>query len=76
MDKKRLQLLERAYAAEIESHMWTGHKRSLLQTKAALAQKMVSEGLLVVIKATTHDGHDFSGYALSHAGRIAYCLSI
>ena len=76
MDKKRLRLLERAYAAEIESHMWTGHKRSLLQTKSALAEKMVCEGLLVVIKATTCDGHEFSGYALSHAGRIAYCLSL
>ena len=76
MDKKRLRLLERAYSAEIESFMWVGHKKSLLQTKSALAGKMVEEGLLILIKVEDGCGGSFTGYALSNIGRLAYCISI
>lgn len=72
MDKKRLALLERAFMAEINTAVGH-HQMHMMQTKAALAEKMVEEGYLA--KCTVKSfGATFSGYELTHVGRMAYCM--
>lgn len=72
MDSKRMNLLERAYAAEVNAALG-GHPLHMMQTKAALAEKMVEEGYLAKCKATV-SGATFEGYELTHVGRMAYCM--
>ena len=72
MDSKRLKLLERAYAAEINA-AFSGNGLHMMQTKAALAETLVEEGYLAKCKATV-SGATFEGYELTHVGRMAYCM--
>jgi hypothetical protein len=75
MNKKELALLEKAYEIEIDSAL-TGNL-GMLQTKSRLAELLVAEGYL------QHHTIQFGGqlpivshgYLLTHAGRIAYCLT-
>lgn len=73
MDSKRMKLLERAYAAEINAALG-GHPLHMMQTKSALAEAMVEEGYLAKCKATAL-GATFEGYELTHVGRMAYCMT-
>ena len=72
MTKRELDLLERAFAAEIEF-------RLPYQTKSKLAKRLASEGYLVEIERTF--GKDCfgpitaKGYALTIMGNLAYCTS-
>ncbi len=73
MDKKRLGLLEKAYAAEVNSAR-QGNQLHFMQTKAALAETMVEEGLLAKCKVQI-SGATVEGYELTHVGRMSYCMT-
>lgn len=74
MKKRQLDLLEKVFAAEINrcrDHV------GLFQTRSKLAQELEAEGYIE--QAEVHLGGRFpvtiKGYALTHRGRIAYCMS-
>ena len=73
MDKKRLAILEKAYAAEIDSAL-SGSPLHILQTRSGLAGILEYEGFLRRIKIS-HLGVTVEGYELTHAGRLAYCMT-
>lgn len=76
MNKREIALLERAYSAEVAvSLSKTG--MHLIQTKSALAEKMVEEGFLRKRSIRMHGPWPCTvdGYELTEAGRLAYCLS-
>jgi len=69
--KKDLNLLERAFSAEISAAI-AGLPR-VMQTKAtARADALVLCGMLNKCVELWH-GIKIEGYELTHAGRIAYC---
>jgi hypothetical protein len=76
MNKRELQLLERAFIAEIEegAHGTIG----LMQSRSKAAEKLAEDGYLVKDMQTV--GGRFpvtvSGYRLTHLGRLTYCLGI
>lgn len=76
MTKRELDLLERAFDAEIRV-AFEPHRLPLIQTKSKIARKLVDAGLLQEVEVTT--GRRFAitvrGFALTHAGRYAYCSS-
>ena len=69
-DRKTINALERVFAAEIEG-------RLPFQSKAAIYQRLVDEGLVEPMERKF--GGRFpvivSGYQLTHAGRLLYCAS-
>jgi len=75
MDKRSLDLLEKAFAAEINGALEGG--LGLLQTRSKLADKLVESGHLV--KATVRLGGRFpvtiEGYRLTILGNATYCFS-
>lgn len=72
-NKKELALLEKAFAAEIEAAL-SKSGLYMMQTRSKLAESLVDEGLLV--KVTENFGnYSISGYALTEAGRLCYCMS-
>lgn len=73
MDSKRMKLLKRAYEAEVNAALG-GHQLHMMQTKAALADTMVEEGYLARCKVNV-SGATVEGYELTHAGRMAYCMT-
>lgn len=71
MKKAELAALEKVFAAEIEN-------RLPFQSKAKIFRALCDEGYLEPMERNF--GHDrfgitVRGYQLSHAGRLAYCLS-
>ena len=71
MNKKDLELLARAFSAEIGAAL-DGAPR-LMQTRAtARADALVADGLLDKCVESWR-GIIFKGYELTHAGRFAYC---
>lgn len=76
MNKKELALLEKAFSAQIDAAL---NKSGLymMQTKAKLADDLVEQGFLR--KVSERLGGPLpctvSGYALTEAGWLAYCLS-
>jgi hypothetical protein len=76
MSKRELAILEKAFRAEIE-YALGNQLLWFMQTKSKLALKLVDEGLLQAVSTTLNRGLPitFKGYALTHAGRIAYCAS-
>lgn len=73
MKKTELQILEKAFEAEVHGAL-SAHKIHLLQTKSKLAKKLVAEGYLREAQ-TKYLGLTFSGYELTHLGRITYCTT-
>lgn len=71
MDSKRLKLLERAFEAEVEGALNQG--LHMMQTKSALAETMVEEGLLAKVRVK-ESGVTIEGYELTHVGRMTYCM--
>lgn len=75
MDKRSLDMLEKAFEAEISGAI-DGHP-GLLQTRSKLAQKLEADGYLV------KDAHTFGGrfpvtvegYRLTILGNATYCFS-
>ena len=72
MTKQELNLLERAFAAEIGAAI-EGAPR-LVVTKSNVAAALVSDGLLAKCVEVWR-GIKFEGYELTHAGRFAYCAT-
>lgn len=80
MNKREFNLLEKAFAAEIEGAL---NKTGVyvMQTKSMLADKLVKEGLLnrstQVFDAGWHGALQVrvDGYTLTDAGRLLYCAN-
>ena len=71
MLRKELNILERAYEAEIRSAFSEGLPH-LLQTKSKTAKKLVEDGLLDF--TTICMGNvNINGYELTELGRLTYC---
>lgn len=71
MTKAELAALEKVFAAEIDN-------RLPFQSKAKIYQRLCEDGYLEPM--ARNFGHDrfgviVTGYQLSHAGRLEYCLS-
>ena len=73
MNKKRLALLEKAFAAEIDAAI-KKHPLHFIHSKSKLAETMVDEGYLYRCEVT-YRGEVFIGYALTQYGRMAYCMT-
>lgn len=76
MNKHELDILERAFAAEIEAAV---NKTSLplYQTKSKLADSLVDRQFLkrATITLPGRFPVEVTGYALTEAGRLTYCFS-
>ncbi len=71
--KKILAALEKVFAAEIEG-------RLPFQSRAAIYKTLCEDGLLQPMQCVYGGSADrfavkITGYELTHAGRITYCLS-
>lgn len=70
--KAELNALEKVFAAEINDHL-------PFQSKAKIFRQLCEDGMLEPMER--HFGGDrfgaitVSGYQLTHAGRMAYCMS-
>lgn len=75
MNKSELDLLERAYAAEIDGAINGG--LGLLQTKSRLAEELARAGYLVKDKVTLGGRLPVTveGYRLTILGNATYCFS-
>ena len=70
MTKKDIAILGRAFDCEVRAAL--SKCSPIMQTKSAIADCLVSEGLLE--KSTERIGiATIEGYTLTHAGRFAYC---
>ena len=75
MDKQDMALLEKAYAAEVEAAL-SKSALYMMQTKATLrADALVEDGLLRKVSETFAGRYTVEGYALTEAGRLAYCMT-
>ena len=73
MNKKRLALLEKAFAAEINAAI-EKHPLHLIQSNSKLAETMANEGYLAR-RTIVYRGAAIEGYELTHFGRLAYCMT-
>lgn len=75
MNKESLDLLERAFAAEIDGAM--NKHLGLLQTRSKAAKKLEEDGMLVAVRETLYSTIPVvvSGYRLTERGRMEYCMS-
>ena len=73
MAKRLLELLEKAFVAEIDEGANGGI--GLMQSKSKLTEKLVEDGYLVKDKRTLGGRMPVTveGYRLTHLGRITYC---
>jgi hypothetical protein len=70
LSKSKIALLERAFAAEIDS---AHHKcPNLIQSKTATALQLVEDGLLLHARVVWH-GAILEGFRLSDLGKITFC---
>ena len=78
MNKKENELLEKAYAAEVESALNHSRIQRIMQTKSkTLAEKLVSDGMLRKVSERFNGSFPCTvdGYELTELGRMSYCLS-
>jgi hypothetical protein len=75
MNKRELDLLERAFAAEIDAAVSNG--LGILQTKSKLAEQMVRDGLLERRRVTLGGRVPVAveGYGLTLLGNLTYCMT-
>ena len=75
MNKRELDLLERAFVSEIRSALEGGP--GLIQPRGKLVEKMAAEGYLQACTEVLSGRFPVTlhGYRLTHAGRLAYCMS-
>ena len=75
MNKKEMQLLEKAFDAEVHSALCGGLSH-LIQSRTKLAAKMVADGLLA--EKSIYLGGRFpvevKGLELTELGRMTYCM--
>ena len=75
MDSKDMALLEQAYASEIEAAL-SKSNLYMMQTRATKrADALVTGGLLRRVTETLAGRYTVKGYALTEAGRFAYCMT-
>lgn len=75
MNKQELALLEKAYAAEVDAAL-SKSGLYMMQTMATKrADALVADGLLRKVKETLAGRYTVEGYALTDAGRLAFCLT-
>lgn len=75
MNARSLKILENTFAAEVDGAI---NKHSgLFQTKNNLAKQLVEDGYLEEVTEILPGRFPvkITGYALTHLGRITYCLS-
>jgi hypothetical protein len=74
MDTKDLDLLEKAFAAEIDAAV-NKSPLYMMQTKATKrADALVADGLLRKLSGTLGGRYTVEGYALTELGRLTYCM--
>jgi hypothetical protein len=75
MKKREMELLEKAYVAEVNSAL-SKSGIHLIQTKSKLAEKLVNDGLLrkASIRMRGALPCTVDGYELTESGRMAYCM--
>jgi len=75
MNKQSLDLLERAFAAEIDGAM--NKHLGLLQTRSKAAKKLEEDGMLVAVRETLYSTIPVvvCGYRLTELGLRTYCMS-
>lgn len=75
MNKAELKILEGAFEAEINGAL--SGQSSIFQSRSKVAKKLAEEGFLQESTDAIGGGAlrvTISGYTLTHAGRLAYCL--
>lgn len=72
MNKKQLEILEKAWMSEIDNDI------PIIQTKSKIAERLADEGYLVWRELTLGGAIPvvIRGYQITHAGILAYCLSL
>ena len=75
MNKQSLDMLERAFAAEIDGAL--NKHLGLLQTRSKAAKKLEEDGMLVAVCETLYNTIPVvvCGYRLTERGRMEYCMS-
>lgn len=75
MNKREREILEAAFVAEMNAALdrLPDYMR-LIQRRGKLIERMADEGLLER-RVALHGPVTITGYALTHAGRFAYCCS-
>lgn len=72
MTKAELSVLEKAFSAEVE-------RRLPFQSRSEIAHRLAKEGYLQPMEITVGAGTRFpvvvKGFQLTHAGRLAYCIT-
>lgn len=75
MDAKSLDLLEKAFDAEIDAALSKSHLY-MMQTKATKrADALVAGGMMRKVSKTLAGHCTVEGYALTELGRLTYCMS-
>ena len=76
MDKQKLKLLEKAFAAEIDSAL-NKHQVGIMQSNSKLATELVESGYLQesYVKLGGRFPVTITGFSLTEMGRITYCES-
>ncbi|MEM5357014.1 hypothetical protein V5034_12945 [Enterobacter kobei] len=72
MNKKQIAILEKSWMAEIDNDI------PIIQTKSKIAAQLAEEGYLEWKELTLGGAFPvvIRGYQITHAGILAYCLSI
>ncbi|EMC7876530.1 hypothetical protein VLI38_002165 [Enterobacter roggenkampii] len=72
MNKKQISILEKAWMAEIDNDI------PIIQSKSKIAAQLADEGYLEWKEATLGGAIPIviRGYQITHAGILAYCLSL
>lgn len=78
MNKKELNALGLVYSNEVERAVCEPKHGFPFQSKAKIFKQLVAEGFLeerTVMHGASPFSVSFSGYELTHAGRLMYCMS-
>ena len=75
MDSKDMALLEQAYASEIEAALGRNNLYMMQTMETKRADALVTDGLLRKVSETLAGRYTVKGYALTEAGRFAYCMT-
>ena len=75
MNAKDLALLERAYASEVNAALSKSNLYMMQTNATKRADALVTDGMLRKVTETIDGLYTINGYALTEAGRFAYCLT-
>lgn len=74
MNKKQLEILERAWEADI-AHALKETPYPIFQSKSKAVQQLADDGYLEYVEFNDR-GITFKGYHITHYGIMAYCESL